>query len=162
LKRGETPVETTKKKNWIDIIVSLSVYVLTVLVFVGSASFKETADNSLNPDVWPRIICVLMSLAATVQLVNALRGKISTEVTVANKREVLIAIVLIILYGLLLNAVGYILCSIALMVCLLLIFRVKKPWVYIVLPAATTLVSYYLFHSLLRVPLPEGLLTFLA
>ena len=154
-------MDSVKKRNWIDIVVSLCVYALTVFVFVYSASFKETADNSLNPDVWPRIVCVLMSLAATAQLVNALRGKLTTEVTVANKKEVIAAIALIILYAVLLKPVGYIITSIVLMVCLLGLFRVKKVWVYIVLPVVTTAAAYYLFHSLLRVPLPAGLLTFL-
>ena len=154
-------MESTKKRNWIDIVVSLAVYAVTIFVFVYSASFKATADNSLNPDLWPRIICVLMSVAATVQLANALRGKLTTSVTVANKKEVIIAIGLIILYAVLLKPVGYILCSLILMVCLLKLFRVKKVWVYLVLPLATTLASYYLFHMLLLVPLPKGLLAFL-
>ena len=154
-------MDPQQKRNWIDIAVSLLVYALAVLVFIASASFKATADASLNPDVWPRIVCVLMCLVATVQLVNALRGKIATNVTVANKKEVLAAIALIVLYGLLLRTVGYVLCSLVLMVCLLKLFHTKKLWVYIVLPLATTLVSYYCFHVMLRVPLPKGLLAFL-
>lgn len=154
-------MDSNKKKNWVDIAVSLLAYALSVFVFTVSASFKHTADASLNPDVWPRIICVLMCLVATVQLVNAVRGKVAIHVTVANKKEVFCAIALIILYAVLLKPVGYILCSVVLMVCLLWLFHMKKLWVYIVLPVVTTLVTYYCFHNMLRVPLPKGLLTFL-
>jgi putative tricarboxylic transport membrane protein len=154
-------MNSEKQKNWIDLIVSCSIYVLTAAVFFLSSSFKATADNSLNPDVWPRIICVLLCIVATIQLVNVLRGKLSTHVTVANKKEVFCAIGLIILYGVFLKRLGYILCSVILMVCLLFLFRTKKVWVYFVLPIVTVLLSYYLFHSLLRVPLPAGVLSFL-
>ena len=154
-------MDAKKWKNWVDIIVSLLVYALAIFVFVASASFKPTADASLNPDVWPRIIAVLMCLVATVQLMNALRGRVTTHVVVANPKEVLCAIALIILYSALLKPVGYIVCSIVLMVCLLRLFHTKGLWIYLVLPVATTLVTYYCFHNLLRVPLPEGLLAFL-
>ena len=59
-------MDAKKGKKWVDIIVSLLVYALAIFVFVASASFKPTADASLNPDVWPRIIAVLMCLVATV------------------------------------------------------------------------------------------------
>lgn len=154
-------MDTNKKKNWVDIVVSLAAYGLTVFVFVYSESFKKTQDNSLNPAVWPRIICVLLCIVATIQLVNVLRGKVSTSITVNNKKEVFIAIGAILLYAILLKGVGYIICSALLMIGLLLIFRIKKIWAYVVLPVVTTALAYFLFHSLLRVPLPTGLLEFL-
>ena len=92
---------------------------------------------------------------------NDLRGRVTTHVVVANPKEVLCAIALIILYSALLKPVGYIVCSIVLMVCLLRLFHTKGLWIYLVLPVATTLVTYYCLPNLLRVPLPEGLLAFL-
>lgn len=154
-------MDTKKKMNWVDIVVSLAAYGLAIFVFVYSESFKKTQDNSLNPAVWPRIICGLLCIAATVQLINALKGKISTCITVKNKKEVITAIIAVILYVMLLKSVGYIICSVLLMVVLLIIFREKKPWIYVVLPVVTTGAAWFMFHSLLRVPLPAGFLRFL-
>lgn len=147
-----------RKINWADICVSFALYALSAFVFINSAGFKKTMDRSLNPAVWPRIICVLLCLMATIQLVNALRGKITMEASFANFPRVLIAIAMLIAYALLLKKIGFIICSLVLLVGLLLLFDVKKKWVYIVLPIVTVALVYYFFKVVLRVPLPKGLL----
>ena len=147
-----------RKINWADICVSLALYGLTVFVFINSSHFKKTLDRSLNPAVWPRIICVLLCIMATIQLVNALRGKITIEASFSNMWRVVAAMVLILAYAFLLKKVGFIVCSLVLLVGLLLIFDVKKKWVYVVLPVVTIALVYYLFKVMLRVPLPKGIL----
>lgn len=154
-------MDSKQKTNWVDLIVCMMAYGLSAFVFIYSATFKKPVDDSLGPAMWPRILCVLLCIAATVQLVNVLRGKITSKVVVENKKEVFLACVLIILYGILLKSVGYIICTIILSFCFLKIFRVRKWPVLILIPLLTALISFYLFDSLLRVPLPAGLLQFI-
>lgn len=154
-------MKSTQKRNLIDIAVSIACYALTAFVFIYSASFRHSIDNSLAPAVWPRILCVLLSLCATIQLVNVLRGKIKASVVINNKKEVFLSAALIILYGICLEPVGYILCTVLLLFCLLKIFRIKKKLTLILTPLLTAVLSYYLFHSMLQVPLPAGLLKFI-
>ncbi len=147
-----------RKINWADICVSLALYALSVFVFVYSSGFKKTMDRSLNPSVWPRIICALLCLMATIQLVNALRGKVTINASFSNFWRVLVAMAMLIAYALLLKKIGFIVCSLVLMIGLLLLFDVKKKWIYVVLPVVTIALVYYLFKNMLRVPLPKGIL----
>ena len=147
-----------RKIDWADIAVSIALYGLSVFVFVNSAGFKKTMDRSLNPAVWPRVICVLLCLMATILLVQALTGRVRIEASFANMGRVCIAMAMILAYAFLLKKVGFIICSLVLLVGLLLIFDVKKKWVYVVLPVVTIALVYYLFKVMLRVPLPKGLL----
>lgn len=151
-------MKSGSSKNIIDLVVSICMYGVSVLVFVLTSSFRPSIDGSLGPAVWPRILAVLLFVVATIQLINVLRGKVKTEVHIDNPKEVVIACVLIVAYGLLLKPVGYIVMTAILLISLLWLFHERKPLVMILTPVIVIALSYYLFHSLLRVPLPDGIL----
>ncbi len=150
-----------KTKNLVDISVSVALYCLTVYVFYESGKFRPSVGNALNSDAWPRLICVFLFIAATVQLINALRGKVVCHITMENKKEVFLVILLLVLYCFLLMPVGFLLCTLVLLISLLWIFKIRSPLPLTILPLATTGVIYLLFSLVLRVPLPNGLLAFI-
>lgn len=116
----------SQKKDIIDIVVSVAVYIVSVLVFNLSASFKESPDASLNPSMWPRIIALILCIMATIQLINAFREKLTVNVKIENTKEVILSIIFIILYGLCLKRLGYIIDTIVLLIVLLKIFHTDK------------------------------------
>lgn len=155
-------MESKRKKNWVDICVSIVLYLLSIFVFIQSGTMQESIDNALNPSAWPRIICTLLCIAATVQLINALRGRITTKVTIENKTQVFSVMGLVLLYAIFLKSVGFIICTVFILLIILWIFRIRKAIQLIFIPILTTGLIYFLFHYLLRVPLPGGWLKFLA
>jgi len=72
---------------------------------------------------------------------------------------VLIVIGSSIIYLLILDKLGYLLSTFGFM---LLLFGLgkMKPWVMLISTALAVIGSYYLFHILLKVPLPRGILSF--
>jgi len=154
-------METKRKKNWIDICVAIVLYLLSVYVFIESSNFPESNDNALNPSAFPRILCVLLCIAATALLINALRGKITTNVTIDNKLQVFLVIGLIVLYAIFLKSVGFILCTAVIVFLILWLVKIRKPLPLILIPIFGTGLIFFLFDLLLQVPLPPGLLRFL-
>ena len=72
---------------------------------------------------------------------------------------VLIVIGSSIIYLLILDKIGYLLSTFGFM---LLLFGLgkMKPWIALISTALAVIGSYYLFHILLKVPLPRGILSF--
>lgn len=85
---------------------------------------------------------------------------VSSEVWhILPRRPVPLVVAASIVYPLILEGLGYLLTTFAFMLLLFGLNRMKL-WVLVTSAAATVSISYYIFHSLLQVPLPKGLLGF--
>jgi putative tricarboxylic transport membrane protein len=73
------------------------------------------------------------------------------------RRKVLVVVGASILYLLLFEKLGYLLATFALMLVLFGLGRLRL-WVLLSCAGATVAGSYFIFHSLLKVPLPKGML----
>jgi Tripartite tricarboxylate transporter TctB family len=73
------------------------------------------------------------------------------------RRKVLVVVGASILYLLLFEKLGYLLATFALMVVLFGLGRLRL-WVLLSCTGATVAGSYWIFHTLLKVPLPKGIL----
>lgn len=148
-----------------DAITGAVFLALAAFVFVYAGSFPAMRGVAFGPDLFPRIIAVMMGLGATILIVGALRpaGRQPTILVAQWARDprsyLLFAAVLgsATFYILFSETLGFLLSSFLMLGCLLLVTRGRTRLVSSSVIAATvSVVMYLVFVRMLRVPLPFG------
>jgi hypothetical protein len=141
---------------------------LGAFVLYSAANFEQTLiqDDYVGAAFFPEILAwITMGLALFLGWLTA-RGKFDDDGRTLSglfPREIrvaLVGLVIIIVYVLGLEYLGFILATAALNFLLLLLFGVRSPLSLALFPAAISLTVYGIFYKLLVVPLPEGLFYF--
>jgi len=146
-----------------DYIVGISGLGLSLYVFVASKAFQKIGLGiSEDPAYYPRILAALMAMMSIGLLIGALkkRGKLQIRIN----KELLVNLskflVVLIAYILIMNPLGFIISTAMFSFSMIWLFGGKKKQAVIsALPIS--LLIYFLFSYLLRVPLPKGILYFI-
>lgn len=121
-------------------------------------------QKDIGPKAFPRAVCICIVILAVLLIIDSIRKKDDRKIELFNLKF-FIGIATAALFFLLFKQVGFVLCAIVaifVMEILLLNEPFKKAWplvvgVAIVAPVLIQLV----FGTLLKVPLPKGILSFL-
>lgn len=146
-----------------DYIIGFSGLALSVYVYVVSDAFKRVGEGlSENPAYYPRILALLLALFSCGILIGAIRRRQAIVVKV--NRELFGNIGkflgILIFYILILKSVGFILSTVLFSFAMIwLLGSTRKQAAIYALPIS--LVVYFVFSYLLKVPLPKGILSFL-
>ena len=146
-----------------DYVIGISGLALSIYVYVVSDAFKRVGQGlSENPAYYPRILALLLALMSCGILIGAIRKR--QVVTVKVNRELLINIGkflgILILYIVILKSVGFILSTTLFSFSMIwFLGSTRKQAAIYALPIS--LVVYFVFAYLLKVPLPKGFLSFL-
>jgi len=146
-----------------DYVIGISGLVLSIYAYVVSDAFKRVGQGlSENPAYYPRILALLLALMSCGILIGAIRKR--QVVTVKVNRELLINIGkflgILILYIVILKSVGFILSTTLFSFSMIwFLGSTRKQAAIYALPIS--LVVYFVFSYLLKVPLPKGFLSFL-
>jgi putative tricarboxylic transport membrane protein len=146
-----------------DYVIGISGLALSIYVYVVSDAFKRVGQGlSENPAYYPRILALLLALMSCGILIGAIRKR--QVVTVKVNRELLINIGkflgILILYIVILKSVGFILSTTLFSFSMIwFLGSTRKQAAIYALPIS--LVVYFVFSYLLKVPLPKGFLSFL-
>lgn len=146
-------------------IISCVFIAISVWFFVISLSFPPGSNGAVGPGYFPRIMCVLVTFLSVLQLVLS-RNIVETPEQ-ANlglfKREnlrVWLTMGIVLVYIICIKQIGFIVSSIVFQFGLNTYYKVheKHKVLYVILPFIVVAVLYYVFHHLLHVNLPKGLL----
>lgn len=144
--------------------------VVAIFFFIVSLSFPPGSNGAVGPGYFPRIMCVLVVFLSCLNLINDLRahkkmvaqGEKEEELTVFKKENlrVWISIGITLVYVIAVKVIGFVVSSIVFLFVLNTYFRVheKSKVAFVIIPFAVVAVLYFIFHNLLHVVLPAGLL----
>lgn len=138
---------------------------IAVVFFVMSLSFPPGSNGAVGPGYFPRIMCVLVVFLSVIELATSRHEKISeeqAEVKIFKKENlrVWLTMGITLVYIVCIKEIGFIVSSIVFQYGLNTYFKVheKNKIVFAVLPLIVVAVLYFVFHNLLHVNLPKGLL----
>ncbi len=138
---------------------------IAVIFFVISLSFPGGSNGAVGPGYFPRIMCVLVVILSVLELIQSRHEEIpedQREVKIFRKENarVWITVGITLVYLICINQIGFICSSVVFMLGLNIYFKVpeKSKILTVILPFAVVAVLYFVFHNLLHVNLPTGIL----
>lgn len=138
-----------------DIVSALMLLGLVAVVFVSSAGFPTaTQENDLGPATFPRIIAVVIGICALFVLLRP--QKVEPLPTGSKALRVVGIVLLLAVYAMILEPLGFVTSTFAFLVGALLLGKVRRPLQLILVPAGVSVGLFYLFYVLLEVSLPGG------
>ena len=150
-------------KNWVG-----TTFFLLLAMVVLLESFRLGVGTLRSPQAgfFPFFAGAVLGLLSILSFFSEIKPnssisekKASSGGTKFNLKVVLVLVSLIV-YGLLLDVLGFILCTAAIIIFWLKIVVPQRAFTVIASAIFIPLVAYFLFYVWLRVPLPKGFLTF--
>ena len=133
-------------------------------IVLNARTFPEMPGQPVGPALFPTVIGVGLLVCAAVLMVSGLRGGgvpwVEVDAWVRRRRMVLnfaLVFLVLVFYALFVARLGFFLTAILFLSLLMLAFEVPRARI-LPLALAVTVAIHYAFYSLLRVPLPWGVL----
>ena len=142
-----------------DYIASIGSLLLAAFVWISTKEFADPGSGlSQDPSYWPKLLTALLVLLSVLLLVNAIRDKKEIRFSVNGPLLLNIGKVfaVLIVYVLAIPKIGFLVSSLVFVPGCILLF--KGSWKQALLGFPIALVIYYAFTTLLKVPLPKGML----
>jgi putative tricarboxylic transport membrane protein len=150
--------------NRYDKVSSLAWLMASIAIIVGSSHYPVGSWSRPGPAFLPLLCGIIMAALSLVVFVQAMlrdskEAKAEAEGSFFTPRWTRLITTLIILfaYAFLLEPLGYILMTFVFMLFVLKVVEPTKWTTSLIVAVLTTLVSYLLFESWLKVPMPKGL-----
>ena len=151
-----------------DRVAGLLVAALGTAVALYARTFPPMPGQRIGPALFPTIVgllLVVLGIVLAVARAGSDRGMDRARETRSARREMqgrFAAVVgVLVLYVAGVDWLGFILTGICFLSALMLVFGVRRSWI-LPMAAAVTLAIHYSFYTVLRVPLPWGLLDAIA
>lgn len=146
-------------------IISCIFIAIAVIFFAISLSFPPGSNGAVGPGYFPRIMCVIVIFLSCLQLFLS-RGIVETpeqaDLGLFKKENlrVWVTMAIVLVYIICIKQIGFIVSSIVFQFVSNTYYKVyeKHKVLYVVLPFIVVAVLYFVFHNLLHVNLPAGLL----
>jgi len=150
-----------KKGNY---IVSAVCAVLGIAIITIASGYPTAADYGTGvpgPGLWPISISAVMLLCAALLMAQTLKmpeeENEEIELWTPNTRRVYISMLILAIYCIVLQPVGYIISTTVMQFVFIQWFGKKKPYITLLIALVITLVSYFAFKNLLNVPVDFGM-----
>lgn len=151
-----------------DTVSGLLVLALGIAIVITAWSFPSIPGHAIGPSLFPIVIgCCLAAFGATLVVAGWRAGRAPFVVFddwVRRPRMVvnfLVVPAVLLFYAMVVDHLGFLMTSVAFLAVLFLAFRVRMAWVA-PLAIGVTVMMHLAFYSLLRVPLPWGVLEAIA
>lgn len=138
---------------------ALGLFVLITSVRLGLGSFSDPGSGFVACGASILFLSSTVLMLVTGRLSGRPPAPLAEAWRGLRWRTVLLVITGSVIYLFVLDKLGYLLATFAFM---LLLFGLgkMKPWVVLLCALLSVVGSYYIFHGLLKVPLPRGILSF--
>jgi putative tricarboxylic transport membrane protein len=147
-----------------DRVTGFLALVIGTAVFLHTRTFPPMPGQPIGPALFPAAIGVLLAIAGVVLIASDARRGVGGRVELsewARRPRMILNFVLVIadllFYALVVTRLGFLVTAVIFVSVLMLAFGVRSTRI-LPLAAAVTLVIHYAFYTLLRVPLPWGVL----
>jgi len=155
---------------------------ILLFIFLGFAYFTHVTEAAipvnvaknpyaLQPDVWPKVIIVLLEICLIINIIQIIRknkGKESftlaafaKNIPVFLKSHLFIGIVIMVIASLILEPLGFIVTAIFVLIAYGRLLGAKKLPQLVIAAVCITFVLYIVFSGMLSVTLPRGTVGFL-
>lgn len=138
---------------------------VSIVFFIISLSFPPGSNGAVGPGYFPRIMCVLVIFLSVLELILSRGEKIPEELKELGlfKKEnmrVWATMGTTLVYIICIKEIGFIVSSVVFMLGMNVYYKVyeKHKILSVLLPFIVVAVLYFVFHNLLHVNLPKGLL----
>jgi putative tricarboxylic transport membrane protein len=136
-------------------------------VYIQSGSFPTLGQQQIGPEVFPQVIAVGMMICAILLIIKGIKDKKSTGEGWIELPEwareprslfgFLLILIALVFYVLASEWLGFLITGFVMLIVLFLYFQVK-PLVALITAVISVFVIHYLFYTVLKVPLPWGIL----
>lgn len=147
-----------------DTIIGLLLGLLALAVLVTVSDYPSIPGQNIGPAAFPGLIGALLLLCSAILIVRGLRDRATPWLRLgdwlrspAHLRNVLLVVAGLVFYILAADALGFIVCSLVILLALFFSLRVR-PVLAVTVALAVTLFVHTVFYNVLRVPLPWGVL----
>ena len=150
-----------------DAISGVVFVLLAAIVYYLTVDFPGMHGQPYGPDLFPRLIAVLMALAGLGLIASGVRKRAEASSVILpdwvrsprHAASLLAVILAVVFYILVSKALGFVLTAFAILTVLFLLLRGRSHlWSSLAIAAVTTVAIQQFFGDLLRVPLPWGVL----
>lgn len=148
-----------------DRVAGSVILVFGLAVAAMASGFPAVAGQVVGPSVFPTAIGLGLAICGSVLALRGGGAAVAAPVGWRQRPRLLLDFGLVvfslIFFAVALEPLGFLLTNLACLAALMLAFGARRQWI---LPVAVTvtLAMHYAFYTLLRVPLPWGVLTGLA
>lgn len=143
--------------------------ILSGCILIAISIYFLRESNSLPPSslgipgsaFFPRLVCFAFVIFGGILIIRSFKkGEAERKITLILKQDLIRVLAVILLCGIYIFSIpflGFILTSILFIVFLMFIFQVKRIGIIILWGFLVTLIIYFIFKILLKVPLPAGM-----
>lgn len=162
-----------KLEKYEDWMTALFYLLVTIVYAVQIPSIKRTSISPINSAFLPIILSVGMGILTVCQVYNAVKKQRSEKANNADEKtaetadgpdygRAMLTLASSLLYVALLKPLGFVISSILyleLQMCIMSQKEKRKPVKFLIISAVSVVVIYFVFHNLLQLMLPNGILT---
>ena len=146
-------------KNTGDLTGSLFGILLGVAVMIGSLRLRLGTVTEPQPGFFPFIAGALLVILCAILFTKAISGRSEGAEPFGELWRPVILIIGLLVYSIVLDAVGYVVATILLSGVVLRVLDTRTWWKLIVISLALSIGTYILFDRMLDVSLPGGILS---
>ncbi|MDO6459149.1 tripartite tricarboxylate transporter TctB family protein [Granulosicoccaceae sp. 1_MG-2023] len=143
----------------IDIAVGGFLCFLSIAIYLYAERYAGAGVNQYGPNFFPQILAVMLFIASVVCIVQALRGHALKDLETIDKPGLIRAAVMLLIaiaYILLMQVVGFFIATVVFLYAQMTYLKQKSLLVRVITSVLVAMAVYALFHSFLKIPLPEG------
>lgn len=162
-----------KLEKYEDWLVALFYFLVTVVYAVQIPSIKRTSISPINSAFLPIILSAGMGILTVCQIWNAVKKQKAAKTADAAEEtaeavdgpdygRAMLTLAASLLYVALLKPLGFMISSILyleLQMCIMADKERRKPAKFLIISVVSVVVIYFVFHNLLQLMLPNGILT---
>lgn len=144
----------------VDLGTGTGLLILSAWLFWYSGRYRELTVHVYGPDLFPRILAVIMIGLATGLIINALLGKslrMEDRIDPRGFLRVLVSIAICIGYLFLIPALGFATATGFFLFILMTLLRQRPILIRVFSSITTSMIVWAIFRYFLVIPLPQGL-----
>ncbi len=145
----------------VDVGIGIFLIFFNTWLFWYSGRYKEVTVHVYGPDLFPRLLAVLMTCLALGLIINAWRGKslkMEDRIDPKGFLRVLVAISICVGYIFLIHILGFASSTFIFLFVLMGLLKQKGFLIRLFSAITTSLIIWAIFKYFLIIPMPEGLL----
>lgn len=149
----------------LNVLTGIVCILLSLFVISKAMHFEETliGNDYTGPSFFPiatSVIMIALSAALIVSSLFLMPKELDTTLNPANLKQPVVGVVVMFLYVLGLETLGFIVATALMAAVMLVIFRVRKVQSLVLYPVILSVVVFFVFRKLLMIDLPQGIFHF--
>lgn len=154
-----------KKINYKDLGAGIFFLLFSIIIYIQSLKIHITVGDIMGPRFFPQLVSIIMGSLSFILILISFKSKEKSEKIFENKSSLIMTLVILLIYAILLEAIGFIILTIVylfIQILLLLPKEYLKDKKYLALTGIVSVITpiflYFLFYKVFSIFLPAGIL----